>query len=487
MRGLIGFIVVTMLSGCVLGPTFHSPKPPRMSYKTPQGTASSAVRQGAAQTFHQSVPIPQQWWTVFHSKPLNQLLIEAFRANPDLKAASAALSIAHENTAIQRAQFFPQVGGVVNPSHQLTAGTFASNLSSNAYLYTLTLASLNISYAPDVLGLNHRRVESLEAVAEVAAFQCEAVHLTLASHLVLAVIQEGLLQTQLQATLRQIAIAQEQLQLVKKQRDLGQVGADLVLSQEALYANIKGLLPPLRQQLAEQSHLIAALSGHFPNEPRPPIFTLKQLTLPQALPIRLPSELVRQRPDIRAAEAAMHAASAAVGVALINRFPSIVLSATGGVAPVSFSPNSVPSYFSLLPTGGAWFWGFGANVVGSIFDGGALWHQQQAAMAAYTLSVAQYRRVVLDAFQQVADTLKAIEADASALKITAEGQRALQKSLAVAKKKWALGLIGYPDVLGAEQAYQQGVMVLAARQAARLNDTVALFQALGGGWIPQQS
>lgn len=296
-------------------------------------------------------------------------------------------------------------------------------------------------------------------------------------------IRQAQAKAQIKLTQQSIKIAADLLIMMKKQHALGEIDADPVVAQATLLTQIQYTLPPLQYQLAQQEHLIASLAGHFASEKPTPQFTLEELILPVNLPVSLPSTLVRQRPDIRAAEEALHAASARIGVAIANRLPNIVLSATIGLAPVDFSPQSIPSFLNLLPTRAPGFWDIGANVLGIVFNGGALLHQQRAAIHAYELAMAQYKRVVLDAFQQVADTLKAIQLDADALKIATQQQYQARQSLMIARQKWKLGAAGYLEVLHAQQAHQLALMNLAQSQANRLADTAALFLALGGGWM----
>lgn len=465
------------ITSCMLGPNFHHPAAPNVEGYTaeplPKATASAKTLGGEKQYFRKAHDIPREWWRVFHSKELEQVVAIAMQNNPDLQSATAALKIAHENTVIQQTAFFPFVQGSFNPNNQLTAGTLASNLASNAYLYSLYTTQLSISYAPDVLGLNRRQVESLKASEEQACFQREAVYLTLASNVVSTVIQEASTRAQIAATERSIALTKRQYKLMHLEQTLGQIGSEGVFAQEALLAQYQSGLPPLQKQLAQLRHTLAALCGRFPSEILAGPFTLESLHLPQDLPVTLPSKLIEQRPDIRAAEAQMHAASAQIGVAIANRLPVVNLIAYGGTNPLSLAT---------LFASGTGYWLGGANVVGPLFDAGALRHKQKAAIDAYEASVAQYRSVVLLAFQNVADTLSAIEIDANALKIATIQYNAAYKSLSIVKQKWMLGSVGYLDILNAEATYQRAIINLVQSQSNRFLDTAALFQALGGGW-----
>lgn len=467
-----------MLTACMMGPDFHRPDSPKVSQITsdslPSSTVSASTLAGNVQHFVPAQDIPAQWWKVFHSKPLNELICMALKANPDLKAAEAALRVAQENVQIQEASLFPMVNANFLPTRQLTAHTLASLTSSGAYLFSLNTAAVSVSYVADVFGANRRRIESLRAQAEMACFERDAVYLTLTSNLVLAVVQEASLRAQIKATEESIVIAEKQLKISYKQREYGQVGALYVSAQETALRQLQTTLPPLNNQLAQQRHLIAALTGRFPSELINEKFTLNSLTLPRDLPLSLPSQLVNQRPDIRAAEAMMHAASAQIGVAMANRLPNIRIGADMGSAALTMA-----TVFG----SGTKFWDLGANLLQPIFNGGALLHQQRAAVETYKQTAAMYCSTVLSAFQDVANTLKAIEYDAKLLRASAAAAEIAHKNLAIALKQKDLGSVGYLAVLNAELSYQQAKLTLVQSQANRLSDSAALFQAVGGSWV----
>ena len=474
------------LAGCAAGPNFQRPIAPKIKryveHPLPKSTVSAPTLGGQIQYFKINQKIPAQWWTVFESNTLDRLIREALKANPDMRAASASLQMAHEASKISRTAFFPLLTGNLAPTNQRTAGVLASNLSSNAYLYSLTTASLSVSYLPDVFGVTRRQVESTEALEEVARYQYEAVYLTLSSNVVLNAIQEASLRAQISTTKKIVKILRKLSRILKQQHQLGSIGIEPVAEQQALLAQIEASLPGLRLELAENRHLLASLLGRYSSENLDFAFSLKDFVLPQELPFSLPSELIDNRPDIRAAEATMHSASALIGVAIANRLPSIPLTATGGFMPVKEALSSIPSFLSQLPLGPTGFWGIGANLVATIFDAGSLYFKQRAAVAAYDVSVAQYKRVVLNAFESVADTLKALEMDAIALKHTKEQVDAAKVGFEAVIRKRHLGSVPYLDLLVAEKAYATALLSLVQSQTARFADTVALFQALGGGW-----
>jgi len=471
------FIVILFITGCAVGPNFKRPTAPTVDGYTakplPAQTASVEVKGGEAQSYVKDMDIPGQWWTLFQSKPLDDLIKQALKANPDLDAAQAALRGAWENVYAQRGAFFPAIEADFSATRQKTAAVLSSPLASGESIYSLHTGQVAVSYTPDVFGGTRRQVESLKAQANSQRFQLEAAYLTLTSNVVAAAVEEAALRGQIAATRRIIEIQSKSLDLLQRQYALGQIATLDVAAQEAALAQTQAMLPPLEKQLAQQRDLLARLAGRFPSETLAEEFELPALQLPQALPVSLPSKLVEQRPDVRFAEEQLHAASAEIGVAVANRLPNITLSANSG---------SSATAISQLFTSGTGFWALAANLTQPIFQGGTLLHRQRAAEAAYDQAAAQYKSTVLTAFQNVADTLHAVQSDADALKAADTAERASAKSLAIARKQLELGDISYLALLNAEQTYQQAVINLVQALANRYTDTAALFQALGGGW-----
>jgi len=461
------------MSGCAVGPNFERPEPPPVSgYTAGRLPASTGAVGGEAQRFHSSRDVPGEWWTLFRSRDLRGLIEEALANNPDLQAAQAALRIARANTAAQRGAFLPSVDASFSATRQKLPADLSGDVPSPA-IFNVFTGQVSVSYTPDVFGANLRSVESLEAQAEAQRFQLEATHITLATNIVLAVVQEASLRGQIAATERIIRIARDVLDLLRRQRGLGQIAEADVVAQEAALAQVEQALPPLQRQLQQQRHLISALMGRLPSQQPARTFTLESLRLPRDLPVTLPSVLVSQRPDIRAAEANLHSTSALIGVAVANRLPNITLSANDGSTAFDISKLFSPH------TG---FWTLAGGVVQPIFRGGALFHREQAARAAFEQAAAQYRSTVITAFQNVADVLTALRTDAIALEKAIAAERAAARSLDIARQRLQLGDISYLLLLNAQQTYQQALISLVQARASRLADTAALFQALGGGW-----
>jgi NodT family efflux transporter outer membrane factor (OMF) lipoprotein len=472
---VVAMVAAALMAGCAAGPDYVPPAAPAVQRYTeaplaPE-TAATAIGGGTAQRFVEGQEVPARWWTTFGSEELNQLVDAALAASPDLAAAEANLRAAQETAAAQRGAYFPGVDMHLTPTRQRVADPLSSPTASGASLYTLHTAQLSIGYAPDVFGGLRRLVEAADAQTDVARFQREAARSTLISNLVAASIGAAALRAQLDATRELVDMARAQLDAVRKQQRAGQLGAADVAAQEALLAQVEGGVPPLQKQLAQQGNLVAVLAGRLPGQGNSQRVDFDSLALTESLPLSLPARLVERRPDIRAAEAQLRAASAQIGIAQAARLPNIALTATLGSSALDAGT---------LFKAGSGFWSIGADLLQPVFKGGTLMHQQRAAEAAYQQSAAQYRSVVLLAFQNVADALHAIEADARTLQAAAASERAARKSLEITRRQWRLGAIAYPAVLQAQQAYQQTAIALIPARAARYADTVALFQALGG-------
>jgi NodT family efflux transporter outer membrane factor (OMF) lipoprotein len=482
MKKIISVQAAAMLSaalmaGCAAGPDYVRPAAPEALRYTAQPlapeTAAAPAGGGASQRFAEGQDVPARWWTLFGSEALNQLVEAALAANPDLQAAQAALRAAREYAEAQRGAYFPSADLHLTPARQRVADPLSSPTASGANLYTLHTAQLSVGYAPDVFGDTRRQVEAAGAQAAVAHFQREAARLTLISNLVAAAIGEAALHAQLDAMEQLVDMARQQLDAVRKQQRAGQVGAADVAAQQAALAQVEAGLPPLAKQLAQQRDLLAVLAGRLPSEGAGQHLDFDSLRLTETLPLSLPARLVERRPDIRAAEAQLHAASAQIGIAQAARLPNIALTAALGSSALDAGT---------LFKSGTGFWSIGADLLQPVFKGGTLMHQQRAAEALHEQAAAQYRGVVLAAFQNVADTLHAIDADARTLQAAAASAEAAAKSQSIARRQWQLGAVAYPAVLQAQQAYQQAAITLIQARAARYADTAALFQALGGDW-----
>lgn len=473
------FVALALLitAGCAVGPNFKRPAAPNVpgyAPRLPSTTSSSpGVSGGEPQTFAPGRDIPGDWWTLFHSKPLNDLIERSLKNNPDLKSAQAALLVARENTLAQRGVYYPSVSGSFSATRAKTSNEVSPVPNAPVFQYRLFTPEGSVSYTPDVFGLNRRTVESLKAQQEQARYVVAATNITLSSNVAAAAIQEASLHAQIDATNELIKINTNLLDVLRKQFEKGYVGRLDVAAQEAQLAQVAATLPPLLKQLAQQRDLLAVLSGGFPNEDLVEKFELSSLQLPLELPLSLPSKLVEQRPDVLQAEENLHSASALIGVARANRLPSFNL--TGDIGSMALA-------FGNIFSAGNGFRDATAGVTQPIFQGGTLMHKERAARAAYVQADEQYRSTVLTAFQNVADTLHALEQDADGLKAAVAARDASKVTLDLTMRQMQVGYVSYLALLNAEQAYQQAVINLVQAQSNRYADTAALFQALGGGW-----
>ncbi|HXZ42857.1 MAG TPA: efflux transporter outer membrane subunit, partial [Terriglobales bacterium] len=388
-------------------------------------------------------------------------------------SAQAALLVARENTLAQRGAYYPSVSGSFSATRAKTSNELSPVPNASVFQYSLFTPEVSVSFVPDVFGLNRRTVESLKAQQEQARYVVAATNITLSSNVAAAAIQEASLRAQVDATNQLIEINTNMLHVLQKQFIAGYVGRLDVAAQEAQLAQVAATLPPLLKQLAQQRDLLAVLSGGFPNQDLVEKFELSSLQLPEELPLSLPSKLVEQRPDVLQAEENLHSASALIGVARANRLPSFNL--TGDIGSMALA-------FGDIFKAGNGFRDVSAGVTQPIFQGGTLMHRERAARAAYMQADEQYRSTVLTAFQNVADTLHALEQDADGLKAAVAARDAAKVTLDLTTRQMQAGYVSYLALLSAEQAYQQAVINLVQAQSNRYADTAALFQALGGGW-----
>jgi NodT family efflux transporter outer membrane factor (OMF) lipoprotein len=476
LRYLAGAVAL-LAAGCAVGPNFKPPRPPQVSRytrKAPTSTVGTPGNEaGGAQRFEMGANIPADWWRLFHSPALDALIAAALKNNPDLAAAQASLRVAYEDRLAQRGAFFPAVSASMAASRQRTPNLLAPVPFATVFEFSLFTPQLAISYAPDPFGLKRRTYESLEAQEQSARFQMIAAWTTLSANVVVTAVEEASLREQAQATREVIGLEKQSLAILRLRLQRGDASGLDVAAQQSQLAQAQAALPSLEKQLRQTEHALAVLTGRFPGDAPVAALSLAELHLPERLPLSLPSTLIAQRPDVRQARANLHAASAAIGIATAERLPDIELTADAGSSAFAISK---------LFTSGTGFWGAAASLTAPIFEGGQLLHQERAAKAAYLQAAQQYRGAVLAAFQNVADTLVALQEDAQALKAASTAARAARRTLELSRLQLQHGYIGVFELLAAEQTYQQAQMTLAASEANRFADTAALYQALGGGW-----
>jgi NodT family efflux transporter outer membrane factor (OMF) lipoprotein len=475
--------LVALLAACAVGPDYHQPPPPPVPGYTPTPLpAATGSAGGISQTYVSGQDIAADWWTLFRSPQLNSLIAAALQNSPTLDAAKQTLIGAEENVRAEQGNFFPSFSGSIQAQRQqissaeiATAGQTAAAGDQNLTIppFTLYQASISVSYNPDVFGGVRRQVESLAAQADYERFELEAAYLSLTANIVTAAVNEASIGAQIDATRQIIATEQSQLDILNKQFTFGGVPMADVLNQQATLENTVATLPPLQSQLAQARNHLADLVGVFPGNFHYADFTLADLTLPQDIPVSLPSALVNQRPDIQEAAAQLHEASANLGVADANLLPQISL--TGEVGHESFDNGTFFTPQSLL-------WNLIGGITQPIFEGGTLTAKRKAALAALRGAGATYQETVLGAFENVANALQALQFDAAALQADQTAVQASARSLAVTRSQFQLGGQPFTAVLTAQTTYQNAIIAEVRAEGLRLSDTAALYQALGGGW-----
>jgi NodT family efflux transporter outer membrane factor (OMF) lipoprotein len=473
----VAVLACMTLAGCTVGPDFKRPDAPNAAGYTAdpmtEKTASAPGAAGSEQRFVIGQEISDQWWTLFHCEALDQLIRRALAQSPTIAATEAALRQAQENWRAAAGTLFPAVDATASASRQKLSGAAFGQPGGIGPL-NLYNASVNVSYALDIFGGTRRNLEALDAQIDYQRFQVEAAYLALTSNIVTAAVKEASLREQIQTTQEMLEVQEKGLYLVKRQFEIGSASRPDILAQETQLAQTRSTLPPLERQLAQVRHQLAALTGTFPAEAKGfPVFDLGGMQLPDELPVSLPSSLVEQRPDIRASEALLHAASARIGVATANLYPQITLTGSYGAE---------SSKFLDIFKSGSSIWSIAGGLAQPVFHGGALTAQRRAAIAAYDQAAAQYQEIVLEAFQNVADVLVALDADARALKAQAGADAAAANTLQLTQKQYQFGAASYLQLLNAERQYRQTRLGLVQARAARFADTAALFQAMGGGW-----
>jgi len=437
-------------------------------------TVSAAGADGAAQRFVMEKDIPGQWWTLFRSEALDALIRKALSRSPTIAAAEARLREAEENLRARGGTvYFPSVDGNVSAIRQKSTSASYGQPGAGSNTFTLFNASVNVSYTLDIFGGNRREMEALRARVDYERFRLEASHLALTSNIVTSAVMEASLRAQMQATREIVDMLRKQLELVSAKFEMGGASRPDVLEQRTLLAQTEATLPPLEKELAKTRHQLAVYAGAFPGEGGIAEFHLESLDLPTDLPVSVPSALVRQRPDIRASEELLHAACAQVGVATANLYPRITLSGSLGSNAVKIED---------LFTSGSSIWSLGAGLLQPLFRGGELTAKRRAAIAAHDQALAQYRETVLNAFRDVADTLRALDLDAETLRAQADAAASARETLSSVESQYRIGSVNYISLLIAQRQYQIAYTNLVRARAARFADTAALFQALGGGW-----
>jgi len=465
------------LAGCAVGPDFQRPDATHAgSYveaALPHQTPAIDQADSPAQALRAGNDLAHDWWTLYHSDALNQFIAAALRDNASLASSEAALRLAQETyVANQGNLLFPAVNAQGGVSRERASGA-AIGQNFPGKPFSLYNAGVNVSYTFDLFGGVRRQLEALQAQADYQQQQVRAAQVSLTANIVTAVVRDLQLRDQVQALHEVEKLQRSGLEIVERRFALGAVTRTDVLAQRTALAQTVAAEAPLERQRAQLRHQLAALAGKAPSQIDLSAVEAVPLQLPVDIPVSLPSELVRQRPDILAAEALLHVASAQVGVATANLYPNITLTGNYGFTTLSastlFKPQSV-------------VWGLTGSLVQPVFRGGSLGAERRAAVAAFDQSASAYRQTVLVAFENVADALQALESDAQALQAQADAYAQAKVGADLAQRQFDVGAASFLGLLNAQQQYQQAAVNLAQARADRLADTAALFQALGGGW-----
>lgn len=462
-----------LLTGCAVGPDFVRPEGTKVDRYTHAGDPSATVEaDGKVQVFKVGSEIAPDWWRLFNSDKLDAIIKEAAANNQTLQAAQASLRKSQDNLRAGYGVFYPQVDASFDATRQkFSQARFGGSSASKTFnLYTLTAS---VSYALDIFGGERRTVESLKAQTDFQRYTVLGTYLTLTGNIVNTVIARAAYSEEIKATEKMIGLLREQVEITEKQVEAGTAPFSNVLSLKSQLSAAEATLSPLRQKMSQTEHLLATLAGKTPAEQTAIGIDLSEIYLPADLPISLPSVLVRQRPDILASEAQLHSSSAEIGVATAALYPSFTLSGDYGQ-----NNTSIENLFAK----NSGFWSLGAGVTTPIFHGGTLRAKRQAAVEAYNQSLANYRQTVLESFAQVADVLRALENDAETVRAQSEALKSAEEALRLLQANYEAGVVNYLQILVADGQRLQAEIGYLQALAQRMQDTVALFVALGGGW-----
>ncbi|HEX5960480.1 MAG TPA: efflux transporter outer membrane subunit [Rhodanobacteraceae bacterium] len=469
-------IAVVALAGCAVGPNFREPAAPQVDRYTttplPESTVSANTVGGDAQRFLAGGQVPQRWWTTFGNPELDRRVQQALQHSPSIAAAEAALRQAEETAKAGRGSLLPSLDANAGATRGRESG-IQTGTGNPLGPYTVYNAGVSVGYVFDVFGGVRRGIEAQQAQADVQRAQLDAAHLMLATNVVTASLQEASLREQVKATREIVESLRQELDIAQKQQAIGAKSLSDTLAVRSQLAATEATLPTLEKQLAATRNQLATYLGVTPAQLKLQPLTLADVTLPADIPVSLPSTLVAQRPDIRAASAQLHAATAAVGVATADMLPRLTLNG-------NYSSQALTT--SGLFAAGTGGWSLALGLLQPLFHGGQLLHQKRAAKAGMDAALANWQQTVLVAFQNVADSLQALDYDAQSLKAQSTAEQDAEKLLSLTRSQYRVGAVGYLTLLSAQRQYQQARIAAIAARSARLADTAALYAALGGGW-----
>jgi NodT family efflux transporter outer membrane factor (OMF) lipoprotein len=457
------------LAACAFAPLNKPPVAATTnSYAAEAPPEATVPADGVAQRLTPGAQAVPDWWRQFGSDTLDAWVDEGLRNNPSLAALRHTLEAVHQ-------EYRAQVGGTLLPS--IDAGGQVSRQRALGFpdfgpptnLYDVFAGQLQLSYTFDLFGAVRYGVREASAQVDLQSYQLAAAQRALAANIVIGAVNVSALAASVAVGERQSQLAHEQAELADKAYRTGAATHEDILTAQQNAAALDATLPALRTQALRARHALAVLMGRTPDQ-APEALPLASYRLPDEVPISIPSDLLHQRPDVLAAEAGVHVAAAQVGIATAEMFPQFTVSANYGSA--SFHSAS-------LFTGPAAVWGAGATLAQPIFHGGALRAKRKAAVASYDASVSQYQQTVLNAFQNVADALTALNQDALALQAADTAASTAQQSFTESTSRLQLGAVSYPSTVASEQRWQNATLTEIQDTASRLVDTAALFQAMG--------
>ena len=474
-------VAVLTLAGCAMGPNFRAPAAPKVDRFTPAPlpaeTATATTAGGDAQRFLAGADVPAHWWATFGNPEIDRRIEQALQHSPTIAAAQAALRQAEENAKASASGLFPHLDANVGATRQKQSGAQFAGLGGGAVAgsqpFNVFNAGVSVGYVFDLFGGVRRGIEAQRAAADVQRAQLDATYLTLAANVVTASLQEASLREQVNANQQVVDALRQQLAIAEKQQAIGARSFSDTLAVRTQLATASAILPGLEAQLAATRNQLATYLGVTPAQLALHPVALADVHLPTDIPVSLPSTVVAQRPDIRAAAAQLHAATASVGVATANMLPQLTLSGSVGSQAVEAGD---------LFSAGTGSWSVGLNILQPLFHAGELLHKKRAAQAGMDAALANWKQTVLVAFQNVADSLQALTYDTDTLKVLATAEQDAARLLSLTRSQYQVGAVGYLNLLSAVQTYQEARVALIKARTARLADTAALYAALGGSW-----
>lgn len=466
---VVGMLAAWSAAGCATGTHYVRPAAPAQTeYLAPATARLTGNAAVAAPHVTMGSGPPQRWWTLLGSDDVDRLVMRALQNNQSLAGAQAHLAAAREHLRAARGAWYPQVDAAAGAQRTRFGAPVLGPLAKDFPPFSAYAAGAEVSYDVDLFGATRSHVEQTAAAAQYRSAQFAAVALSVSGNVVIQALQIATLRAQIRVAEQIVADDEHTLDVLRAAREAGAVSGMDVLSSQSQVDHDRTLLPPLHQTLSEAQDALAVLLGVAPSDAPLINVELDALKLADDLPLAVPSELVRRRPDIDAAEAELHAAGASVGVATANLYPKLTLTASlVGDGLLGGGPSETA-------------WNLLGGLTAPIFHGGALKAERRAAQDEFQAAFAAYQQTVLVAFSQVASTLQAVGNDADSLNAQQLALESARASLALTRQAYAAGNTGYIQVLDAERLHQQAQLGRVQADGQRYIDVVKLMLAAGG-------